>query len=244
MTESEGFSRRAFAPLHLTRDLERLGKRLLIMGAAVEEMLHLAMTALIDRREDIAVELIERDVEIDAMEVQIEQECLKVLALHQPVANDLRFVITSMKVVNDLERMGDQALNIGRVAKFIARRSPIQISINFPGMVDRVQSMVKRSLDSLVNLDVSLAVEVCGDDDEVDRTHSQMYAVVKKLMRDSPEAIDSALDTLSASRHLERIADLATNIAEDVIFMVEGKIVRHHNGMVKNSNDEAERNAS
>lgn len=225
---------RGKVPGHLARDLEKLTRNVLLMGANVEEMIHAAMASLIDRKEDAANSLPNRDDVVDRMDVEIEQDCLKILALHQPVAHDLRYVTTCMKVTMDLERMADQALNIAQIAKFIARRPAIDLSsINFAGMVDRVKIMVKKSLDSLVNWDPNLAREVCASDDAVDKVHEQMYTFVKKVMKDSPESIDVALDTLSASRNLERIADLATNIAEDVVYLVEGQIIRHSYGRTR-----------
>ena len=160
-------------------------------------------------------------------EVAIEEECLKILALHQPVASDLRFVVGVMKVNNDLERMGDQAVNIAEHAKFIAENPPLGVPLDYHRMADVVRTMVRSSLDAQVNRDTDLARKVCLMDDEVDQLHSGMFEVLEARMKQDPDEIERAVRYLSASRDLERIADLATNIAEDVVFMVEGEVIRH-----------------
>ncbi len=215
---------------HLERDLEKLKKHLLELGSMVEEAANNAMTALTERRGHLADRIIEHDNEIDAMEVLIEEECLKVLALHQPVARDLRFVIAVMKVNNDLERMGDQAVNIAERASYLANQPPLGIALDFDRMADIVRQMVRTSLDSHVNLDNRLARTVGAMDDEVDDIHREMFRVLQNLMQKEPDAVERAVAFLSASRDLERIADLATNIAEDVVFMVEGEVIRHRLG--------------
>lgn len=212
---------------HLLRDLEHVKKEILGVGALVEEATNKAITAFLDRRPELAEEVIAGDDEIDEKEVAIEEECLKVLALHQPVATDLRFVIAVMKVNNDLERMGDLAINIAERAVSLSERDPIAYPAEFAQMADKVRAMLRDSLDSLVNLDAKLARKVCGDDDEVDAYNRDMFKVLQKLMSRHPDTIKRAMHVLSASRNLERIADLATNIAEDVVFLVEGEVIRH-----------------
>ncbi len=215
---------------HLERDLDRLKKQLLEVGSVVEEAANSALTALTELKADLAQEVIERDNEIDAREVQIEEDCLKVLALHQPVAADLRFVIAVMKVNNDLERMGDQAVNIAERAAYLAERPPLGVPLDFGRMADVVRKMVRASLDALVNVDARLARSVGAMDDEVDDIHREMFRVLQGRMCDDPGLVERAVAYLSASRDLERIADLATNIAEDVVFMVEGEVIRHRAG--------------
>ena len=215
---------------HLERDLERLKKQLLEAGTLVEEMANKAAYSLTERRPDLAAEVIAADNEIDEREVNIEEECLKILALHQPVASDLRFVITVMKVNNDLERMGDQAVNVAERASYLASKPPLGIPLDFNRMVEAVRAMVRASLDALVNLDVELARGIGRMDDEVDEIHSEMFNILQDRMREDPDTVARATAYLSASKDLERIADLATNIAEDVVFMVEGEVIRHRGG--------------
>jgi len=213
---------------HLQDDLDRLKKQVLAMGALVEEATHRAISALVKRRPDLADEVLAGDDVIDAKELEVEDACLKILALHQPVAGDLRFVIAVMKVNNDLERMGDLAQNIAERAAYLSSHPPLSVELPFPRMTECVQRMVSDALDALVNRDTALARGVCERDDEVDALNRQMYVVLQELMKREPDAIERAIHTLSVARHLERIADLATNIAEDVVFMVEGEVVRHH----------------
>lgn len=212
---------------HLEKDLGYLKKEILSMGAMVEEAAKKAISSLVTRRPDLAKEVMDGDDAINTKENQIQEECLKVLALHQPVAEDLRFIVTVMKVNNDLERMGDLAVNIAERAAYLSARNPIKIPLNFPKMLEKTQEMLHDSLNALVNLDTNIARQVCQEDDEVDALNREMYVVLQDLMREDSDAIKRAVHTLSISRHLERIADLATNVAEDVIFMVEGEIVRH-----------------
>jgi phosphate transport system protein len=215
---------------HLDHDLELLKKEILTMGAMVEEALLKATTALMSRRPELAWEVLGRDQEIDRKELAVEEECLRLLALHQPVAKDLRFIVAVMKVNNDLERMGDLGANIAERAAYLCRQDPIPVPAVFEQLVERVRAMVRGGLDALVNQDPMLARKVCRDDDEVDDFHRQMYRILEKIMADDPVTISRAINTLSCSRNLERIADAATNIAEDVVFMVEGEVIRHRSG--------------
>jgi len=212
---------------HLQRDLERVKKEILGMGALVETATNKAITALIDRRPELAEALMAGDDAIDEKEVAIDEECLKILALHQPVATDLRFTVAVMKVGNDLERMGDLAINIAERAAYLSTHEPIEIPLDFDRMVEKVQTMLRECLDALVNLDTTLARKICREDEEVDAINRQMFVILQDRMYREPETIKRAVHLLSASRHLERIADLATNIAEDVVFMVEGEVIRH-----------------
>ncbi|MDD5327390.1 MAG: phosphate signaling complex protein PhoU, partial [Phycisphaerae bacterium] len=157
----------------------------------------------------------------------IEEDCLKILALHQPVAIDLRFIVTVLKINNDLERIGDLAVNIAERAVFLAGQPKINISTDLADMAHTAQSMLKRSIDALINHDAELAHEVCASDNIVDKMNRQMYLKIQKAILENPEQISSLIHLLSTSRHLERIADHTTNIAEDVIYMIEGQIARH-----------------
>ncbi|MCC6408188.1 MAG: phosphate signaling complex protein PhoU [Planctomycetes bacterium] len=213
---------------HLQHDLDDLKKDILTMGSLVEESINKAIASLVHRRPELASEVSAGDEAIDRKELAIEDKCLKMLALHQPVAGDLRFIIGCIKVNNDLERMGDHAQAIAERATYLATHAPIEAQIDFQRMVVKVQSMVKRGLDALVNLDAELARAVSREDDEVDAYHKQMFAELQDLMRRDADTVERAVHTLSVVRHLERIADLATNIAEDIVFMVEGEVIRHH----------------
>jgi phosphate transport system protein len=212
---------------HLQREIEGLKKQILYMGAQVEEALRDAVDALIARDSKAAEDVINRDEAMDQLEVEIEEECLKILALHQPVAIDLRYVIAVLKINNDLERIGDLAVNIAERAAYLSTHAPIDLPLDFRGMVAIVQRMLKQSLDAMVNLDTQLARNVRASDDEVDDLNAHMYRTIEDFVQKHPEQIAESLHLLSATRHLERIADQCTNIAEDVIYMVEGEIVRH-----------------
>ena len=212
---------------HLQRDIENLKRELLTIAVMVESALNKALLALVDRRKELAREVILEDNAINGKEVQIEEECLKVLALHQPVAGDLRFVIAVLKVNNDLERMGDLACNIAERAAYLLSCNQLTVTQDFPRMADNVRAMVRMSLDSLTNLDAELALKVLEMDDKIDAALKKMFDVLQTLMLNDPNTIIRAIHLLSASRNLERIADLTTNIAEDVIYIVNGELVRH-----------------
>jgi phosphate transport system protein len=190
-------------------------------------MVQKAVKSLEDRDSKLAQEVIDADPGIDQAEVDIEEECLKVLALHQPVAVDLRFVIAVLKINNDLERVGDLAVNIAERTLFLCRQEPIAIPFDYSEIRRKALAMLGNSLDSLMNLDADLARKVRTSDDEVDFINRDMYAKVAQAMRNKPDHIERLLCYLSVSRHLERIADYATNIAEDLIYLVAGEIVRH-----------------
>lgn len=212
---------------HLLRDLDSIKKEILVLGAMVENAILQATQALVERKPELADSLAAKDDEIDAREVRIEEECLKALALHQPVAQDLRFLVMVIKVNSDLERMGDLATNMAARASFLARRDALPMTPGFGRMVRSVRQMLRDTLDALVNVDVDLARKVRSSDDEVDDLLRQMFDHLQDLMRSRPETIERAVHTLSFCRNLERVADLCTNIAEDIQFMAEGAIVRH-----------------
>jgi phosphate transport system protein len=211
----------------LNREMDKLKQRFLLLGGRVEQSLRQAVQAARERDTDLARKVIETDDEIDTLEVELEEECLKILALHQPVAVDLRFIVAILKINNDLERVGDLAANVAEHALFLAERPPLPFPFDFEGLAERVQAMVRLSLDALVNQSAAKAQEVRLADDEVDRMHHETYGAVERLIREQPEHLASAINLLGLSRRLERVADQATNIAEDVIYLVEGEIVRH-----------------
>jgi phosphate transport system protein len=212
---------------HLQRSLEKLKRMILSVSALVEESVHLAVKAVDERDEALAEKVMKADIEIDNMEVEVEEECLKILALHQPVAFDLRFLVAVLKINNDLERIGDLAVNIAERAAFLATQKRTVIIFDLRGMTEKTQAMLRNSLDALVNLDSALAREVMKADDEVDALHRQMYEQVSTGVRDYQQDVNILLHYLNISRHLERMADHASNIAEDVIYLVEGAIIRH-----------------
>jgi len=212
---------------HLQREIENLKKKLLALGARIETSVRDATLSIEKRDAELAQKIIADDINIDNTEVEIEEDCLKILALHQPVAIDLRFIVAVLKINNDLERIGDLAVNIAERAVFLAGQPKVNISIDLVDMAHNAQLMLKHSLDALINHDAKLAHKVCAGDDIVDRMNRQMYLKVQESILKKPEQISSLIHLLSASRHLERIADHATNIAEDVIYMTEGQIARH-----------------
>jgi len=214
-------------PKHFHRELEKLKKRILALGAMVEERVYMATKAIENNDSDLADKIITSDYEIDEMEVDIEEECLKILALYQPVAVDLRFITAVIKINNDLERIADEAVNIARGVKYIAKGEKLHFDFDFYLMAEKTEAMVKKSLDALVNLDVDLAFKVCLLDDEVDQFNGEAHRKVKDVIKDNPEYVEYFINLLLISRHLERIADHATNIAEEVIYLIEGEIVRH-----------------
>ena len=212
---------------HLVREITRVKQQILTLGAEVEDALRQAVASLITRNSEQAKQVIVRDSSIDQREVDIEEDCLKILALHQPVAIDLRFLIAVLKINNDLERIGDLAVNIAERSLSLSLQPPIVPPFDLAFMAERVQGMVHRSLDALVDLNTPLARQVLADDDEVDATHRQMYDRVKEAIRKDTGKTDELIQLLTVSRYLERVADHATNVAEDVIYLVEGQIARH-----------------
>lgn len=212
---------------HLQNDLDKLKKDLLAMGSMVEEAINRAIRALVAREPELAREVAAGDDAIDRKELEVEDACLKILALHQPVAGDLRYIIAVLKVNNDLERMGDLAGNIAERALFLSTHPPLEVDLDITRMLEAVRRMVRQSLDSLVTQDPDLARDVCLQDDEVDRCQRQIFDTLTQLMQRDSSTVERAVQMLSVSRHLERIGDSATNIAEDVVFMTEGEVIRH-----------------
>lgn len=213
---------------HFHRELEKIKKMILSLGALVEKRVRQVKQALEDRDAAVAKEIIHFDHEIDQMEVDIEEECLKIIALHQPVAADLRFLIAVIKINNDLERIGDQVVNI---AQRIVSMAKIQIApyrFDYAEMADKAEAMLRMSLDSLVNQDLDDAIKVLHLDDEVDKIKNEVYVLIKTAIADGvTKDIGYMINLLLISRHIERLADHATNIAEEVVYMIEGEIVRH-----------------
>jgi phosphate transport system protein len=212
------------------KELDRLKRELLRVSALVEEQVAKSVRSIRDRNEELAREVIDRDQVIDLAEVEVEEGCLKILALYQPVAVDLRFVVMALKINNDLERIGDLACNIAARSVYLAKLPTIEIPFDFEGMADKTRSMLRSSLDSLIYFDTDLATQVCDADEEVDTINRKMYDRVFVEIKKSPTNAEALIHYLSVSRYLERIADYATNIAEDVIYMIKGNIIRHTPG--------------
>jgi len=212
---------------HLQREIDNLKQKILSLGARVETAVHEAIRSIQEQDAALARKIIEEDIQIDHAEVEVEEEGLKILALHQPVAIDLRFIVAVLKINNDLERIGDLAVNIAERSSFLASQPAVDLYFDFAEMSEKTEAMLNMSLDSLVNLSLELAHKVCADDDVIDTMNREVYLRVQETIQQCPEQIASLIHLLSVSRHLERIADHATNIAEDVIYMIDGQIVRH-----------------
>ncbi len=214
----------------LQREIEGLKKRLLSLGAEVEERVRMAVTSVESRDEALALEVIGGDDFINQSEVELEEEGLKVLALYQPVAVDLRFIIALLKINNDIERIGDLAVDIAERAVQLCGMEPVHPEFDYALMAEKAKEMLRESLDALVNLRVDNAYGVLEKDQEVDDMHRAFHAVVQEEVMKNPSCFSGLVPFLGISKHLERIADLATNIAEDVIYLSEGIIVRHCGG--------------
>lgn len=213
--------------VHLRKDLDRLKRKILSFGAAVEENARLSIKALRDFDEQAAQRVIDSDDEINREEVDIEDYCLKILALHQPVAVDLRYVVTVLKVNSDLERIADFSVNVAKRARTLARQPRIVLPREIFQIAEKSMTMVKSTLDCLVEHDVMSARGVCAADDEVDDLQRKLHDIVKAEIMAKPENTAQWLQVFSTIRYFERIGDLATNIAEDVIYLVEGEVIRH-----------------
>lgn len=211
----------------LSREIVSLKKKILQMTALVEESVRKAIGAVKDKNAVLAEEVVLNDDQIDLMENELEEECLKILALHQPVAIDLRYVVVCLKINNDLERIGDLAVNIADRAKAISRDEDDFMPESITKMIDAAIAMLKKSLDAFIEMDSGLAREVSLMDDTLDELNRNMYLEIKKLIMEEPGRTGYLLHILGVSRQLERIGDYAVNISEDVIYMIDGKIVRH-----------------
>lgn len=212
---------------HYERDLESLEQDLLSQSSMVEEMIRMACRGLYDRKPGLLDELSQREDRINEREVRIEEECLKMLALHQPVAIDLRRVTTILKLNGDLERIADLAVNIGERNDALILHPNLPLPSFLEPMAEAAIGMVRDALDAFVDSDSETARRVCQKDDEVDTYNRRVIDEVYKIVGENPRDIEPALHLFSASRHIERIADHATNIAEDVLYLVEGEIMRH-----------------
>ena len=212
---------------HFHDELDQLKQTLLAMGALVEDQIRRAMRALTDRDDVLAKNVIDRDREVNTYDLEVDAKCVELLALHQPTAGDLRFITTAMKIVTDLERIGDQAVNIAQRALELNLEPQLKPYIDLPRMADQAQRMVKDSLDAFVARDTELARRVCADDAPVDALNHQIFRELLTFMMEDPKTIPRAIRLILIARFLERVADHATNIAEMVVYMVESRMVRH-----------------
>ncbi len=212
--------------VHLLREMEKIKKEILCLGAMVEDRFQKAIHALRTGDQVLAQHIMDTDFEIDRREIEVEEECLKILALHQPVATDLRFIVAVIKINNDLERIADYACNIAK-RFIISSHDPGIFKYDYAPMADQAAKMLKKSLDALVRMDVDMAYDVRDMDQIVNAMRNEAYETMKKDIQSRPEMVGEIINMYLISRHLERIGDHTTNIAEEVIYLIEGEIVRH-----------------
>lgn len=215
--------------LHLSKEINRLKDMMTELCTKVEKSMTHSLACVLNHDKEMALKIIENDKNIDRKEIELEEECLKILALHQPVAIDLRYVIACLKMNNDLERIGDLSANIAKNMIAIADMKYLRDfeRSHLEQMMEESQKMLKNSLDALFELDENLAMQVCNNDDKVDNLNKQMHIEVAKSIRENPDMVEYLMRLLFISRCIERIADYTTNIAEDIIYMINGEIIRH-----------------
>ena len=213
---------------HFDEELKDLRQKLLKMADTAQEMIGLAVKALVDRKKELTDKVFSLEDAVNHLEIEIEEEVLRLMALRQPIAGDLRLLTAILKINNDLERVADQAVNISETVLYLLKEPPLKPLIDIPKMAALAQKMIQNSLDAFVREDAALANRVCQDDDQVDQLNEQVFRELLTYMMEDPKSIARAVDLILVSRNLERIADHATNISEDVIFIVEGKNVKHH----------------
>lgn len=213
---------------HFQEELEQLKARLLEMGGLAEEQVRLAVKGLVERDRDLVDRVLVSDEPLNALHIEIDSRCFTLLALYQPMAVDLRAIVAAVKINTDLERVGDLAINIAEAARQYSNHLPVKKLIDIPRMATIAQRMLRDALDAFVRRDTELAHGVLNEDDTLDALKTQIFRELLTYMLQDPATIEPSLDLILISRHLERIGDHATNIAEDVIFMVSAKDVRHH----------------
>jgi phosphate transport system protein len=213
---------------HFQEELEGLKARLVSMSGLAEHMVRLAVEALLERSEEKAAEVIERDNDIDQLELDIDDAAINLLALQQPMARDLRFITAAMKIGNDLERVGDHAVNIAEELRWLLQSAPFPTLPEFEEMARIATDMLSDALNAFIQANSKLAREVVARDDRVDELHDNNFRILLTHMMEDPRKITAGMDLLLVSGNLERIADLATNVAEEVVFFVEGRTIKHH----------------
>ncbi len=213
---------------HFAEELDELKQRLLVMGGLAEERLRAAVHALVERDRDLMTEIIRGDEAVNSLHLEIDDRCFKLLALHQPMAVDLRVIVAAFKINSDLERVGDLAVNVAEAAERYVTHAPVKPLIDLPRMAEMARQMLHGALDAFVSKDVEAAQRVLTQDDVLDGLKNQIFRELLTYMLGDPRKIEPGIDLILVSRHLERVGDHATNIAEDVIFIVEARDVRHH----------------
>jgi phosphate transport system protein len=213
---------------HFDEELNQLKTRLLLMGGRAEAIVHKAIDALKTRDSTLAEEVFADDKAIDQLEIEIDERAIRLLALRQPVGSDLRFVTSALMIVNDLERVGDHAVNIAQSTVRLNREPELKPLVDIPRMAVLATRMLTEALDAFVENDAAAARQVLTEDDEVDELKARLYQELIALMTENPQAIARGLELILVSRNLERVADLATNIAEEVVFIAEAAVVKHH----------------
>jgi phosphate transport system protein len=223
----ERLEERPHTDRHYDDELKLLQTKILEMGGFIERQISSALTALVERNDDLARLTIDRDHTVNRMDVEIDELCIRLLALHQPTARDLRLITTGLKITTDMERIGDMAVNVCERALELNREPQLKPFIDIPRMADVAQQMLRESLDAFVREDVDLALKVCRDDDIIDDLNDQLFRELLSYMMEDPKTVTRSIRLLFVSKYFERIADHATNIAEMVVFMVKGKSIRH-----------------
>ena len=213
---------------HFDEELKILKEKLISMSSIAEEMIQKSTTALKDRNTALIADVFEKEKDVNMLQIEVDDIALKLIALHQPAASDLRFIISAIKINSDLERIGDLAINIAQCAQDLLKEAPLKPLIDIPRMADIAQKMVKDAIDAFVNKNSVLARDVCMRDDSVDDLNDQIFRELLTYMMQDSKNINRAIELILVARHLERIADHATNIGEDVYYIVEGKDIRHH----------------
>ena len=213
---------------HFDEELKNLKQKLLAMADTAQDMIGLSVKALVERKESFAKEVFTLEDRVNHAEIEIEDEVLKLMALRQPAARDLRLLTAILKINNDLERVADQAVNVAEISNYLLKEAPLKPLIDIPHMAELSQRMIKNAIEAFVTQNAALAQKVCENDDEVDRLNEQVFRELLTYMMENSKSITRAVDLILVARNLERVADHATNIAEDVIFIVEGKNIKHH----------------
>lgn len=213
---------------HFAEELEQLKHRLLSMGGLAEDRVRLSIRGLVERKPALMEQVVQGDAELNRYHVEIDDRSFKLLALHQPMAGDLRTIVAAVKINNDLERVGDLAVNIAEASERYLTHPPVKPLVDIPRMADVAQAMLHDALDAFVSRDVAVAQRVLDRDDELDDLKNQVFRELLTYMIGEPRTVEPGIDLILISRHLERVGDHATNIAEDVIFIVNARDVRHH----------------
>ena len=213
---------------HFEREIDSLKEQLLLMGGRAEQLVRKGIASLVRRDPELARETLDDDRQIDRLEIEIEERCIRLFALQQPLATDLRFIMAALKISNDLERVGDHGVNIAQSTIRLVEQPQLKPLVDIPRMADLATAMLNDALDAFVRRDSESARRLCRKDDEVDQLNKQVFRELISYMIESPPTISRAMELILVARNLERVADLATNIAEEVVFIHEARIIKHH----------------